>query len=120
MIRHTEGTVMSSPPGPVTSHLLRWLLFFKMASLPLQITFCKENVFTSDRTTQQQPANDTRLFLWKLVSNLLPAIAVTTASRRRTHLVLDEVTQSFDDDGAAALLFGVSGFQPHDVLGVCH
>lgn len=23
MIRHTEGTVISSPPGPVISHLLR-------------------------------------------------------------------------------------------------
>lgn len=39
-IRHTEGTNISSPPGPVTSHLLRWLLSFRIASLPLQITFC--------------------------------------------------------------------------------
>lgn len=35
MMRHTEGTTMSSPPGPVTSHLLRWLLFLRMASFPL-------------------------------------------------------------------------------------
>lgn len=61
MIRHTEGTAMSSPPGPVTSHLLRWLLFFKMASLPLQITFCKEIVFPSNKTIQQQPTDDIRL-----------------------------------------------------------
>lgn len=38
----------------------------------------------------------------------------------RTHLVLDEVAQSFDHDGAAALLLRVSGFQPHNVLGVCN
>lgn len=63
MIRHTEGTIMSSPPGPVTSHLLRWLLFFKMASLPLQITFCKEIIVISNKTTQQQPAGDAQLSL---------------------------------------------------------
>lgn len=45
---------------------------------------------------------------------------MTTTSWRRTHLVLYEVAQSFDDDGAAALLFGVSGLQSHDVLGICH
>lgn len=32
-------------------------------------------------------------------------------------MVLFEVTQSFDDDGPAALLFRVSGFQSHDALG---
>lgn len=40
-IRHTEGTNISRPPGPVTSHLLRWLLSFRIASLPLRITFCE-------------------------------------------------------------------------------
>lgn len=40
-IRHTEGTVISSPPGPVMSHLLRLLLFFRIASLSLQIVFCR-------------------------------------------------------------------------------
>ena len=38
--RQTEGTSMSRPPGPVTCHLLRWLLSFRMPSLSLQITFC--------------------------------------------------------------------------------
>ena len=34
-----------------------------------------------------------------------------------THLVLFEVTEGSHDDGAAALLLGVPGLQPHDALG---
>lgn len=84
MIRHTEGTIMSSPPGPVTSHLLRWLLFFKMASLPLQITFCEDIIFISNKTIPLQPTDDTRLSLVLLrfatIVKLLVFIAVTTVS----------------------------------------
>lgn len=39
--RHTEGISMSRPPGPVTSHLLRWELSFRMPSFPLRILFWK-------------------------------------------------------------------------------
>lgn len=35
--RHTEGTNMSRPPGPVTSHLLRCELSFRMPSFPFKI-----------------------------------------------------------------------------------
>lgn len=35
----------------------------------------------------------------------------------KTDLVLFEVTQSFDNNWAAALLLGVSGFQSHNVFG---
>lgn len=38
--RHTEGISMSRPPGPVTSHLLRWELSFRMPSFPFKIPFC--------------------------------------------------------------------------------
>ena len=41
--RQTEGTSMSRPPGPVTCHLLRWLLSLRMPSLSLQITFCGQH-----------------------------------------------------------------------------
>lgn len=37
--KHTEGISMSRPPGPVTSHLLRCELSFRMPSFPLRIPF---------------------------------------------------------------------------------
>lgn len=37
--RHTEGISMSRPPGPVTSHLLRCELSFRMPSFPFKIPF---------------------------------------------------------------------------------
>lgn len=39
--RHTEGISMSRPPGPVTSHLLRCELSFRMPSFPFKIPFCR-------------------------------------------------------------------------------
>lgn len=39
MSRHTEGMDMSRPPGPVTSHLLRCELSFRMPSFPFNIPF---------------------------------------------------------------------------------
>ena len=41
MMRPTEGTSMSTPPGPVTCHLLRSLLSFRIHSSPLWTIFCK-------------------------------------------------------------------------------
>ena len=41
MMRPTEGTSMSTPPGPVTYHLLRSLLSFRIHSSPLWTIFCK-------------------------------------------------------------------------------
>lgn len=43
MIRLTDGTSISTPPGPVTNHLLRSLLSFRMHSSPLRTVFCKEH-----------------------------------------------------------------------------
>lgn len=40
--RQTEGTSISRPPGPVTSHLLRSELSFRMPMSSLQITFCSD------------------------------------------------------------------------------
>lgn len=40
MIRHTDGISISSPPGPVTCHLLRCVLSFRMPSFPFRMPFC--------------------------------------------------------------------------------
>ena len=37
---------------------------------------------------------------------------------KKTDLFSFEVTQGFDDDLAVALVFGVSGFQPHNAPGL--
>lgn len=42
-MRLTDGTSISTPPGPVTCHLLRSLLSFKMHSSPLRIVFCEKS-----------------------------------------------------------------------------
>lgn len=46
--RHTEGISISRPPGPVTSHLLRCELSFRIPSFPFRIPFC------STKQTQQE------------------------------------------------------------------
>lgn len=43
-------------------------------------------------------------------------LLLSTRQRRRRDLVLFEVTQGLDNDGAA-LLLRVPGFQPHNILG---
>lgn len=54
MSRQTEGINMSRPPGPVTSHLLRCELSFRMPSFPFKIPFCcsKQNMDTSRGNTE--------------------------------------------------------------------
>lgn len=50
--KHTEGISMSRPPGPVTSHLLRCELSFRMPSFPLRIPFWEaETKQAEDRMT---------------------------------------------------------------------
>lgn len=44
MIRHTDGMSMSNPPGPVTFHLQRSVLFFRIPVLSFRMPFCNTHM----------------------------------------------------------------------------
>ena len=52
MSKHTEGISMSRPPGPVTSHLLRWELSFRMPSFPFKIPLWKHTQHAREYTME--------------------------------------------------------------------
>lgn len=101
-IRQTEGTSISSPPGPVTSHLLRSVLSFRMPRSPLQITFC------SERQKERKK--------WKWVWKTIHRMYIRTGCSWACYLILSEVTQCLYFNRAVTLLLWVSWSESHNAL----
>lgn len=112
--RHTEGISMSRPPGPVTSHLLRCELSFRMPSFPFKIPFCR-------RQQNVQWEETPNYACISQLKHIHPGQCVSVCVRTHiSHLVLFKVTQSLDDDGAGALVLRVARFQPDNGLRFVH